>query len=157
LLRASHGRAGFPVYNLYENFLANGALTAETCELRRSVGEHMFVLSCFIVGYLIARALRAWGRVPIRLLVALVIGVLAIFAIAHVVYEFWAPWPGYRDYGFYRTIVTGRHRVPLQSGLLAFLLGFVIYLLRARVLDTLRKAGLVPNKPDQRPRARGFP
>lgn len=117
----------------------------------------MFVLSSFIIGYLFARAFDKWGRVPVRRMVTLIVATLAIFATVQIAYEFWSPWPGNWDYAFYRRVVTGRHRIPVESGVLAFLLGFAIYLLRSRVMETLRKAGLVAPKQGDRPKARSFP
>jgi hypothetical protein len=120
----------------------------------------MFILSCFVFGYLAARLLRKRARVPVGPMVGGIVAAISVFAILHVVYEFRAPWPNDRDYSFYQYVIVGRHRPSIQTGVLAFLLGFAVYLLRSRVLESLRHAGvMLPKDPAARKgtKARGFP
>jgi hypothetical protein len=100
----------------------------------------MYVLSSFVFGYLTARGLNRWGRIPAGPLVRFIVVIVALFAIIHVLYEFRAPWPNDYDYAFYREVMVGRHQAAARTGILAFLFGFAVYLLRSRVWESVRKA-----------------
>lgn len=124
---------------------------------RRFIGRPMFVLSSFIIGYLFVHVLEKRCGVTPRQSVTVIVAALAAFAFVHVFYEFWAPWPGSWDAAFYKELVVGRYRGAAESGVLAFLLGMAVRLLRSRMKKTLQKAGLVPPTQGEGPRARGFP
>lgn len=123
------------------------------------MARSMFILSCFVVGYVTAKILRGRARVPVGPMVGAIVVLVSVFAVLHVVYEFWRPWLGSIDYPLYR-IVVGRKWPSVQTGILAFLLGFAVYLLRSRVLATLHDAGLIAQhctRGEKGIKARGFP
>ncbi len=94
----------------------------------------MYIISCFIVGYLLARQIKHHARRSSRAaLTRFILLCVAVIALVCIVYEFRVPGVDDLDYWLYAHMFVGRTGVSFGRGAIAFLLGMIVYALRSRI------------------------